>query len=44
MRTSPTTNRFEALRASQQFAYDRAPSIRAVRSALADAASHNLPV
>lgn len=30
MRTSPTTNRFEALRASQQFAYDRAPSIRAV--------------
>lgn len=30
MRTSPTTNRFEALRASQQFAYDRAPAIRAV--------------
>jgi len=30
MRTSPTTDRFEALRASQQFAYDRAPAIRAV--------------
>src|SRR3990167_8981577 len=30
MHTLPTTDRFEALRASQQFAYDRAPSIRAV--------------
>ena len=30
MHTLPTTDRFRLLRASQQFAYDRAPAIRAV--------------
>lgn len=30
MHTVPTTDRFAALRAAQQFAYDRAPAIRAV--------------